>query len=48
MGYTYKLKRNSIGIEVEYENSSRNGTVNELGEARFTSGQLGGNVYITF
>lgn len=48
LGYALKLKRHSIGIEAEYENSSRNGTINGLGEARFTSGQLGGNIYLTF
>lgn len=48
LGYALKLKRNSIGIEAEYENSSRNGTITGLGEARFTSGQIGGNIYITF
>ncbi len=48
LGYTYKLKRNSIGLEAEYETSSRNGTINEVGEATFRSGQLGGNIYITF
>jgi hypothetical protein len=48
LGYAWKLKRNSIGFEAEYETSSRNGTINGIGEATFRSGQLGGNIYLTF
>ncbi len=48
MGYTFPLKKSSLSIEAEFERSSRNGTINNLGDAQFTSGQLGANIILTF
>jgi hypothetical protein len=47
-GYTIPLKRSAISFEVEFESSSRNGTVNTLGSQTFQTGQLGFNTTLTF
>lgn len=47
-GYSFPLKSTSLSIEAEFERSSRNGTINGVGDAQFTSGQLGANVILTF
>lgn len=48
VGYTIPLKATSFSIEVEFEASSRNGTIDGIGEATFKSGQVGGNLVLTF
>jgi len=47
-GYTIPLKRNSISFEIEFESSSRRGTVNKIGQQTFQTGQLGFNTILTF
>jgi hypothetical protein len=48
MGYTLPLKKSSLSIEAEFERSSRNGTINNVGDTQFTSGQLDANNILTF
>ncbi|QJR36406.1 hypothetical protein [Gemmatimonas groenlandica] len=47
-GYTLPLRGKAISVEVEYERSSRNGTINQVGNASFRSGQLGANLVVSF
>ncbi len=48
IGWTFPLRRTSLSIEAEFEYSGRNGTVDKLGDARFASGQIGGNIILSF
>jgi hypothetical protein len=49
IGYSIPLKKTSLSFEAEFEHSSRNGTVNGVGDGVvFRSGQLGFNTYLTF
>jgi hypothetical protein len=42
------LKHSAISLEAEFETSSRNGTVNGVGEQSIRSGQLGLNLLYSF
>ncbi|WP_445908735.1 hypothetical protein [Yeosuana sp.] len=48
LGWTFPLKKMAISVEAEYEYSSRNGTIDGIGDKSFTSGQIGGNVILSF
>jgi hypothetical protein len=48
LGWTFPFKKMALSVEAEYEYSSRNGTIDGKGDATFTSGQIGGNVLISF
>lgn len=49
IGYTRPFRKTSLSIEAEYERSSRQGTINGVGDNQsFRSGQLGINLYVTF
>jgi hypothetical protein len=48
VGYAIPFGKQSLGFEVEWETSNRNGTVNGQGEVSFRSGQIGGNVILSF
>lgn len=48
LGYTFPFKRTALSIELQYENANRGGTVNGIGDVSFNSGQLGGNIIISF
>lgn len=51
LGAGYTLRRSSglgLSLEAEYEHASRNGTVDQVGDVRFGSGQLGLNVIVSF
>ncbi|SMG49236.1 hypothetical protein SAMN05661096_03585 [Marivirga sericea] len=48
MGYTFPFKKNALSIEVQYENANRSGTVDRIGEVSFGSGQIGGNIILSF
>lgn len=48
VGYTIPVKTSSFSLEAEFESSSRNGTIDGVGNATFRSGQLGLNVILTF
>lgn len=47
-GYTFRGRRSGLSIEGEWELSSRNGTVNGIGEVAFRSGQLGLNLILSY
>lgn len=47
-GYTIPFKKSALSFEAEYEYSNRNGTIDGLGNANFKSGQIGGNVILSF
>ncbi len=48
LGYTFLLADKSFSIETEFEYSSRNGTVQSIGEQTFQSGQIGLNLVYSF
>jgi len=48
LGYTFPFKKTALSIEVQYENANRNGTVNGIGDVSFKSGQIGGNIILSF
>lgn len=48
LGYTLPFKRTALSIEAEFDYSSRNGTIDNIGDARFQSGQIGGNIIFSF
>jgi len=47
-GYTLPFRGRGVSVEVEYERSSRSGTINNIGSASFRSGQLGANLVLSF
>jgi hypothetical protein len=48
IGYTFPVRKFALSIEAEYEYSGRNGTIDGVGDAMYRSGQLGGNVVLSF
>ncbi len=48
LGYTFPFKKTALSVEVQYENANRNGTVTRKGELSFQSGQIGGNIILSF
>lgn len=48
LGYTLPVGPVGLGIEAEFEFSSRDGTVDGVGATNFQSGQLGGNFVVSF
>lgn len=48
IGWTFPIRKMALGVEAEFEFSNRNGTIDGKGEARFMSGQIGGNVVWSF
>ena len=50
LGYVFPIGQTGkgIGVEAEFEASTRNGTINGEGDRTFRSGQIGGNVFYTF
>lgn len=48
IGYTIQLKKTALSFEAEFEYSSRGGTIDGIGNATYQSGQIGGNVIISF
>ncbi len=48
LGYTLPFKKTALSIELQYENANRSGTVNGIGDVSFGSGQIGGNVILSF
>ena len=49
LGYSFPLRNASLGLEAEFETSSRNGTVSGVGDGQvFKSGQLGLNLLYSF
>jgi hypothetical protein len=49
IGYTFaSAKRMSLSIETEFDCSNRNGTIDGTGDAVYQSGQIGGNIILSF
>ena len=50
VGYVFPLGQQGkgIGVEVDFEASSRTGTVDGIGDHTFKTGQVGANVFYTF
>lgn len=48
IGYTIPIKKVALSIETEFEYSNRNGTIDGLGDAGYQSGQIGGNIILSF
>jgi hypothetical protein len=48
LGWTIPLKKMALSGEVEFEYSSRNGTIDGVGTAGYQSGQLGANIILSF
>lgn len=48
LGWTFPLGKTSLSIEAEFDYSNRNGTIDGKGDAQYSSGQIGGNVFISF
>jgi hypothetical protein len=48
LGYTLPVGPVGLGVEAEFEFSSRDGTVDGVGATSFQSGQLGGNFVVSF
>ncbi len=48
IGYTLPFQKTALSFEAEFEYSSRNGTIDGIGEAVYQSGQIGGNVIVSF
>lgn len=48
IGYTIPFKKTALSFEAEFEYSNRNGTIDGLGDASYRSGQIGGNIIVSF
>jgi hypothetical protein len=48
IGYTIPLKKAALSFEVEFDYSNRNGTIDGKGDAGYQSGQIGGNIILSF
>lgn len=48
LGYTIPLKRTALSFEAEFDYSNRNGTIDGKGDAGYKSGQIGGNIILSF
>lgn len=48
LGYTFPFTKTALSVEVQYENANRNGTVTGVGDVSFRSGQIGGNIILSF
>lgn len=48
IGYTIPIKKIALSFEAEFEYSNRNGTIDGKGEAGYKSGQIGGNIILSF
>lgn len=48
IGYTLPFKKTALSFEAEFEYSNRNGTIDGKGDAGYQSGQIGGNIILSF
>ncbi len=48
LGWSFPLKKSSLNLELEFDSSSRGGTIDGKGNATYRSGQIGGNILISF
>jgi hypothetical protein len=48
IGYSIPFKRTALSVEAEFEYANRNGTIDGSGNAAYSSGQIGGNIILSF
>jgi hypothetical protein len=48
IGYSFRVGKNAISLEGHIETSSRNATINGLGDKSLRSGQIGANIIYSF
>lgn len=48
IGYTIPFKKTTLSFEAEFDYSNRNGTIDGKGDAGYQSGQIGGNIILSF
>ena len=48
LGYTLPFKKTALSFEAEFDYSNRNGTIDGKGDAGYKSGQIGGNIIVSF
>jgi hypothetical protein len=48
IGYTLPFKKTALSFEAEFDYSNRNGTVDGKGDTGYQSGQIGGNIILSF
>lgn len=48
LGWTFPLRKMALSFEAEFEYANRNGTIDGKGDAGYKSGQLGGNIILSF
>lgn len=48
IGYTIPFKKIALSIEAEFDSSNRNGTIDGKGDTGYQSGQIGGNIILSF
>lgn len=48
VGFTLPIKKMALSFEAEFDYSNRNGTIDGKGDASYKSGQLGGNIILSF
>jgi len=48
IGYTIPFKKSALSFEAEFDYSNRNGTIDGKGNAAYQSGQIGGNIILSF
>ncbi len=48
IGYTFPLKKTALSFEAAFDYSNRNGTIDGQGDATFRSGQLSGDIILSF
>ncbi|TAE82088.1 MAG: hypothetical protein EAY81_09335 [Bacteroidetes bacterium] len=48
IGYTLPFKKTALSFEAEFDYSNRNGTIDGSGDASYKSGQIGGNIVLSF
>ncbi len=48
VGYSIPFKKTVLSFEAEFEYSNRNGTIDGKGTTSYQSGQLGGNIILSF
>lgn len=48
IGYTIPFKKTAISFEAEFDYSNRNGTIDGKGDTGYQSGQIGGNIILSF
>jgi hypothetical protein len=48
VGYTIPFRKMALSLEAEFDYSTRNGTIDGKGDTGYQSGQIGGNIILSF